>query len=106
MPRHTLGCLHPDGVPPERRDLGLLRRRRRSVPSRTVQALGAGRPDVRRGGAAPAPRSQTVRPCAADRTRLHREHRQVVRSSVWRLDRRQHLSVGAFTPPVHSKKKG
>jgi hypothetical protein len=46
-PRHTLGSLLLDGVPPGRRDLGLLRRRRPSVQSRTVRAPGADRSDVR-----------------------------------------------------------
>jgi hypothetical protein len=87
--RHTLGSLLPDGVPPQRRDLGLLQRRTCSAPSRTVRTPSADRLDVRR-GAALAPRSQIVRPCAADHPRLRREHRQVVRSSVWRPDRRQH----------------
>jgi hypothetical protein len=34
-------------------------------------------------------RSRTVRPCAADRPSLRREHRQAIISSVWRPDRRQ-----------------
>lgn len=67
-PRHTLGSLLPDGVHPGRRDLGLLRRRRPSVPSRTVRASGADHPDIHREGAAPAPRSRTVRPCAVEST--------------------------------------
>jgi hypothetical protein len=77
-PRHTLGSLLSDGVSPGRRDLGLLRRRRSSAPSRTVRAPGAGRPDVCREGAAPVPRSRTVWPRATDGSCFHREHRQVV----------------------------
>jgi hypothetical protein len=90
-PRHTIGSLIRDGVPPERRDLGLLQRRRRrpSAPPRTVRASGADRLDVRREGAAPTLRSRIVRPRATDRPRLCREHRQVVHSCVWRPDRRQ-----------------
>jgi hypothetical protein len=53
-------------------------------------ALGADRPEACRGGSAPAPRSRTVQSCAVERLRLHREHRYVVRSSVWRTYRRQH----------------
>jgi hypothetical protein len=64
----------PDGIPPGKRDLDLLRRRRRTAPSRTVRAPDADRLNVRRGVADPASRSRTVRPCAADRPRLHREH--------------------------------
>jgi hypothetical protein len=90
MPRHTLGSFLPDGVPPGRRDLGLLQTRRRSAPSWTVWALGADRPDVRRGGAAPATRLQTVWLCVADSPRLRGESRQAVLSSVWHPDRRQH----------------
>jgi hypothetical protein len=37
------------------------------------------------------PRSRTVQPYAADRLCLRREHRQLVCSSVWCPDRRQHL---------------
>jgi hypothetical protein len=77
-PRHTLESLLPDGVPPRRQDLSLLLRRRLSAPSRTVRAPGADHLDVRRGGATSAPRPRTI--CA---------FRQVVRYSVWRLDRRQ-----------------
>jgi hypothetical protein len=54
-PRHTLRSLLPDGIPPERRDLGPLRRRRPSAPSWTIRASGADRSDVHRGGVAPAP---------------------------------------------------
>jgi hypothetical protein len=75
MPRHTIASLIPDGVPPRRRDLSLLRRSRPSASSWAVRVLGMDRPDVRRGGAAYAPRSRTIRPCVADRLRLHREHR-------------------------------
>jgi hypothetical protein len=82
MPRHTLGSLLADGVPPGRRDLGLLQRRRLAAPLWTVRASGVDRPNVRRGGDAPAPRSRTVRPCAADHPRLRREHRQAVHSNV------------------------
>jgi hypothetical protein len=67
-PRHTLGYLLPDGVPPGRRDLDLLRISRPYAPSRTVQAPGTNRLDVRRGGDAPTlgrgptgPRPQTIR---------------------------------------------
>jgi hypothetical protein len=89
MLRHTLRSLLPDGVPPERQDLGLLRRRRPSAPSRTVRAPGADRPDVRRGGVAPVlgrgpsgPVPRTVRASAESTTR-----RSI--SSVWRPDRCQ-----------------
>jgi hypothetical protein len=63
-PRHTIGSLLPEEVPPERQYLGLLQRRRRSTPSWTVQAPDADRPDIHRGGAAPAPRLRTVRASA------------------------------------------
>jgi hypothetical protein len=56
----------------------MLRRRRRSAPSRTVRAQGADHSDVRRGRDAHAPRSQSVQPCVADHLRLRREHRQTV----------------------------
>jgi hypothetical protein len=59
---------------------------------RTVRAPDADRPDVQRGGAAPPPRSQTVRLFVIDRPRLRREHRQVARSSVWRPGRHQQSS--------------
>jgi hypothetical protein len=81
-PRLTIGSLFPNGVPPGRRDLGLMQRRRYYII--------VDRPDVRREGVALAPRSRTVRPYAADCPRLRREHRQVVHSSVWRPNRRQH----------------
>jgi hypothetical protein len=75
-PRHILGSLLPDGVPPERWDLGLLQRRGPFAPSRTIRALDADRPDIRRGRAAPAPRSRpfghapwTVRVSAESTTR-------------------------------------
>jgi hypothetical protein len=47
-PRDTLVSLFPDEVPPERRDRGLVRRRRLFVPSRTVRTPGIDRPDIRR----------------------------------------------------------
>jgi hypothetical protein len=37
MPRHTLKSLIPDRVPPKRRDLGLLQRRRHRGPSGRTQ---------------------------------------------------------------------
>jgi hypothetical protein len=91
--RHTVRSLLPGGVRPGRRDLGLLRRRRLSAPSHTVRALDADRSEACRGGDVPAPRSRTVWPCVVDCPRLRREHRQVVRSSVWRPDRCQHQSI-------------
>jgi hypothetical protein len=81
---HTLGSLLSYGIPLGMRDLGLLRRRRSSAPSQTVRALGADRPDVCREGAAPAPRSRTVWPCAVDRPCLRREHRKVASGIVLR----------------------
>jgi hypothetical protein len=75
-PKHTLRSLLPDGVPPDKRDLGLLRRRRPSVPSQTVRAPDTYRPDVRRGADAPAPGrgpsgtvSQTILASAESTTR-------------------------------------
>jgi hypothetical protein len=61
MPRHTLVSLLSDGVHPGRRDLGLLQRRQSSAPSWTIRATGTDRPDVHREGAAPMPRSWTIR---------------------------------------------
>jgi hypothetical protein len=62
--RHTLGSLLPDGVPPERRDLGLLRRRWPFAPLRTIQAPGMDCPDVCREGSTSALRSRIVRATA------------------------------------------
>jgi hypothetical protein len=69
--RHTIWSLLPDGVPSGRRDLGPLRRRRLSTPSWIVQARAPGidRSDIRKRGAAPAPRSQTVIGSAESSTR-------------------------------------
>jgi hypothetical protein len=53
-------------------------------------ASGADRPEACKGGSALAPRPRIVRPCVADHLRLRREHHQVVRSSVWHPDQRQH----------------
>jgi hypothetical protein len=81
-PRHTLRSLLPDGVPPERRDLGLLRRRP-SAPSRTIRAPGVDRTDVHRRGVAPAPgRGPSAPPQRAPPDGP---------SSVWRPGRRQHI---------------
>jgi hypothetical protein len=74
--RHIIGSLLLSGIPLGRQDIGLLQRRQYSAPSRTVRVSNADYPDVRRGGAAPAPRSQIVQPFTADRQRLHREHRR------------------------------
>jgi hypothetical protein len=68
-PRDTIGSLLLDGVSLRRRDLGLMQRIRPSMPSRTVRAPGAGRPDAHREGAAPATRSQTIRAAAGSTDR-------------------------------------
>jgi hypothetical protein len=60
---------------------------------------GADRPNVRREEAAPAPRSWTIRPYVAGRPRL----RQVVRSCVWSLDRRQHLLLHGSNVPSKTR---
>jgi hypothetical protein len=54
-PRHTLISLLPDGVPPGRRDLCLLQRRRRYAPSRTVRTYAEEEPLLHLGRAPSAP---------------------------------------------------
>jgi hypothetical protein len=70
----------------------------RSVVKKKTLCAIADRPSPRRGPSGRMQRSRsctrswTVRPCAADRPRLRREHRQAILSSVWRLDRHQHIA--------------
>jgi hypothetical protein len=81
--RHTLGSLLPNGCPSREARSRYAAKRCPSAPSHTVRApgtdhlsLGADFPDLRREGVTPAPVPRTVRPCAADRPRIRREHRR------------------------------
>jgi hypothetical protein len=68
-PRHTLGSLLSGGVPPGRRDLGLLRRGRPSAPLRTVRTYAEEETLLRPGRGLSDPVSRTVRASADSTTR-------------------------------------
>jgi hypothetical protein len=88
--KHTLGSLLLDGVPLERRDLGLMQKRRPSAPSRTIWASGADHPEACIGGAAPAPGHRPFDPGQwTVRNSVESTARWFI-SGVWRPDQHQH----------------
>jgi hypothetical protein len=86
-PRHHLGSLLPDGVPPGSEIQAPPATFAAPCARADRPAPGRGPSGCQAGNLCPCTRSRTVRPLAADRPRLTREHRRRFLLSDWRSEK-------------------